>query len=516
MGNTEKEELIEAVLQYGLEELEYASNELLGDREFIAELVRVYDGDYQDVLEYASEEIQADSKFITRLASMEKSTEEQPTIVDEEFDLPEVEDITSAQELEFLKMDDQARGDKDYIIELISKGILEALEYATEDVRMDPEVILEAVIEDWAAIKYASDQLKSDEDFIQQLFELGKISDEQILEFASEELKEDIEFFFELRDRGVNLGNKKIFDLRELRGDSDFIFGLLREGHIEALEWASDSLIEDRRFFPELAFRVPQIHNELWETIILQEYGRGDIAKDKKIVLDVISYYGLHQLEGASEELLGNKDFILELLDNKYLVQDNEDVSTVCSLVNRELLEDKDFILSAIQLYGDSEFKTAILEHVGEEVLEDKEFMLQLIDESGGHILRYAGEKLQGDREFVLAAINDDGTALEFASEELRGDKEIVLEAVKEIDDAVTFASDELKQNDPQIKKLVELVNERDSKIEEMWSKWYSYNQIADAIAPTESMIKAVQAEMIEEMEKATEPEKDTQGQDLE
>ena len=491
MGNTEKEELIEAVLQYGLEELEYASSELLGDREFIAELVRVYDGDYQDILEYASEEIQDDSKFITRLASMEKSAEEQSKIGDEEIDLPEVEeDLNPTQKLEYLKMDDEARGNKEEIMLLIEQGVLDALEYATEDVRMDPEVILEAVIQDWSAIKYASEQLKRDEDFIQQLFELGKISDDQILEFASEELKEDIEFFFELREKGINLENKKISDLRELRGDSDFIFGLLREGHIEALEWASDSLIEDREFFSELAFNVPQIYGELSDEIILQEYGRGDIAKDEEIVLNVIRSYGLHQLEGASKELLGNKDFILELLDNEYLVQDDGDVSTVFCLVDSGLLEDKDFILSAIQLYGDSEYESAILENVGEEVLEDQEFMLQLIDERGGQILRHAGEKLKGDREFVLAAVNVDDTALEFASDELK--------------------------NDPQIKRLVELVNERESKREEMWSKRYSYDQIAEAIAPTESMIKAVQAEMIEEMEKATEPEKDTQGQDLE
>ena len=70
MKYTDSAELIDAVLTYGLEELENASEELLRDRDIILELVREYEGDYRDVLQYVSEELRNDENFVLKLSNL--------------------------------------------------------------------------------------------------------------------------------------------------------------------------------------------------------------------------------------------------------------------------------------------------------------------------------------------------------------------------------------------------------------------------------------------------------------
>lgn len=496
MGNTKKEELIEAVLQYGVDELQFAGEELLGDREFIAELVRVYDGDYQDILEHASEEIQGDSKFITELAGIKKNRErknadeEHATI---EEDLPEdyisirLEDVVERKKC----------GDKGYILSLIEDFGAQAFEYASEELKRDPDVVLEAVIENKDVLKYASEDLKNNRYFIAKLLQDSNLDSDEIVKYASEELEEDIETFTLLNSYGIK------FDIvhqttRDVAGDADVILTLFKYEPECALRLAAPSLRGNKEFFLKLL----ENHKRAWiEDGDVLEYAEGDIRNDAEVVLAAIRGFGVDQLRGAGSELLNRKYFISRLIGLEYLNYE-------------EQLE--------------------ILENAGEEPFEDEEFVLEVIDKMGGSAVKYASEELRGDREIILKAVRDCGLALEYASEELRGDREIVLEAVKIHGDALVFASDELKgdkqivmvalsqdnkmsgriaereelltnhispelQNDPQIRRLVELANQRDSKRNELRRKNYFYHQIAEAIEPTESMIKSVQAEMIAE-----------------
>ena len=265
MENTEREELIEAVLQYGVEELEFASQELLGDREFIAELVRAYDGDYQEVLEYATEEIQADSKFITELAGIGKNAEREN--IDEEHgevgqDLAD-EDISIR--LEDVVERDRC-GNKSYILSLIEDFGAQAFEYASEELKRDPDVVFEAVRENKAVLEHASEDLKNDRYFIAKLLQDSNLSRDEILNYSSKELKEDIRTFrlLDTYDIEFDILNQTT---KDVAGDIDVILTLLEYEPERALELAAPSLRGNKEFFLKL------LENYEYGDILMKEYG---------------------------------------------------------------------------------------------------------------------------------------------------------------------------------------------------------------------------------------------------
>lgn len=353
------EEALGNIEEFGLSELLYLDKEILLNDKFIDALANLFDGGYEEILTFAEKnaELADFSAFIEKLediiSGIEKNTGE-PATTDNVSGLGIFEDDpkpTFEEVLDTFDMVNEAKKDPYYIMGLISRGYWEALKQADDEVRSNPDIILEAVKCNPSALTYASDALKRDEKFIQELFELGTISNEQILEFASEELREIIEIFFSLRNQGIIV--KKIFDLTTLRQDINFILGLLEKGYPinDIFKIADISVQESYEFWSSLVDYDPSIDDK----IILEKPGiKEGINSNESVVLTLMSLYGIYQLEGANKELLSNPEFIWILLNDSDITKEKEDVYYIIYTAN-SIIFNKEFRDKVVALFPDIE-----------------------------------------------------------------------------------------------------------------------------------------------------------------
>ena len=110
--------------------------------------------------------------------------------------------------------------------------------------------------------------------------------------------------------------------------------------------------------------------------------------------------------------------------------------------------KDKEYILNLVQEDID------LLEFVDKELLSDKSFMISVIN-LNGLALKYASDELKDDEDFVKVALqNSAGFALKYASKRLREDRNIVYEAINKYKAPLKYTSEEIRR------KLTEHINE--------------------------------------------------------
>jgi len=87
-----------------------------------------------------------------------------------------------------------------------------------------------------------------------------------------------------------------------------------------------------------------------------------------------------------------------------------------------------------------------VLVYAAVDLMSDRAFMLEAV-KLLGDTLRYATSEVKCDREVVLEAVRQQGCALEFAAEELKFDREVVLESVKQDGRSLKYATQDLKRD---------------------------------------------------------------------
>ena len=179
--------------------LEYASEKLKSDKEFMLKALLIWSFDkyetknYSSGLKYASEELKSDKEFMLAVAEFDKSS----------------------------------------------------LEYASEKLKSDKEFMLAALKNDEYALKYASEELKSDKEFMLAALEYTY----QVKDYASRKLKLDREFALELaKDHPALLRYEipKTFAL-----DKEFIKEVVKCNSL-AIFFVREELESDKEFMSEL------------------------------------------------------------------------------------------------------------------------------------------------------------------------------------------------------------------------------------------------------------------------
>lgn len=472
MENLDKEELIEAVLQYGLEELEYASKDLLGDREFISELIRNYEGDYQDVLEYASEEIQSDQKFISELANVRDNLD---TLEESDFEQQEVMGVEGeAYEEDYSYYEEIERDALD----------LELYDFASQG--------------DWQKAMTIVKRLNiilEDEKTILELAKHGV--GVQILDYIDENLKKDRFFMIQLSKYGIkDLDSDEKLLLLE---DEDDIITLLNKKGEDVLEFIDPDQKGSIDFWvsivgkdPELvryALKCEEVINDLdgWKVVFQalrkddSRYGMGimDIPEVRKLEKDGDDtfYYALGMLENEQTYNERVHGFASQGLD-----REGYDPFTAT-------VSDKEDMLKMILFDSEEEEIEYDMSFASAELLGDKDFLLRAI-----HInprsLEYADVELKKNKEFILQAVKIDANALAYVSPELQGDSDVLLVTTghPDFDSESWFYSEELQ------KKLSKFLESRES-------MQHTASEIAEGIEPTQTDIDSVQNEMISEQE---------------
>ena len=499
MGNIEKNELIEAVLQYGLDELEYASKELLGDREFILELVKAYDGNYHEVLEYASEEIQADERFILELAdaknnlnTVEETPQDIEDIEDSE-DWKREDDYSYFEELEQEKIEDELYEmagsedwkkvleivkrfniklrDKETILELVKQGVgAQVLEYIDENLKNDRDFIIKLANYDIGILKDGDNFLLEDEDdIIQLIYKIG----EEALVVIEPEKKESIDFWRNIVREDPRLLRYAIM-CEDINDDDDFWMVVF-----EALRQHDD----DTMLLPEVQKLEQEGDDSFFRALYMLE--REELYKERVPE-------SIQRLEGIYDPFTGiihDKEAMLKMIsfdsDDDEICHSVGDITLgdEMEFASGELLSDKDFLLKAIAI----NYRT--LNYADTELKKDKEFIVEVV-KINACALRYVSPELQKDRDVILAAIQNE----EFEDFLLwYADKEFLLKVIEIDEGAIEHAREEL-QNDPEILEAIE--KQRKQKEQ---AKQYTPQEIAEGIEPIESAIQQVQEQMIAE-----------------
>ncbi len=163
----------------------------------------------------------------------------------------------------------------------------------------------------------------------------------------------------------------------------------------------------------------------------------------KKYLLGQITYQDASILEGASDDIKADRQFMLKAVQKR---------GYALKYASDDLKADKEVVIAAVQQYGYA------LKHASDNLKADKEVVLAAVQQNG-YALEYASSELKADKEFVISAVQKNGYALKYLSENLRSDKEVVIAAVKQQPTALKFALGGLNQ-DPDCLKTAGLFDD--------------------------------------------------------
>ncbi|MGR3912318.1 MAG: DUF4116 domain-containing protein [Candidatus Rhabdochlamydia sp.] len=312
-----------------------------------------------------------------------------------------------------------------------------ALERASEALKNNKQIVLAAVKNNWQALKYANDKLKDDPDVVLAAIEKSGYA----LEYASARLKNDKEFILPILKKH-DWTFEFISD--ELKDDLNIARIVLEEDGW-ALQYVSERLKKDKPFILNTLERVEdgleyvsEAFQDDLDIVLLSikksgrefRYASERLRNDPTIVLTAVKGYG-EALEHASTRLKNDREFVLTAMkiDGSGLKH-----------VSETLKNDPEIVLAAV--------KTSLgaFKYASEELKNNREFALKAIQEHESSFY-YVNENLKNDKKFIFSALERNGLVLEYMSTTLKNDKEIVLAAVKENEEAFEYASDELKNN---------------------------------------------------------------------
>ena len=422
--------------------LVYASDRLKDNKEFMLELNEI-DGRN---LAYASDRLKSDRDFI--FSASECSMWALAFATDELKDDKEfVLQIVEKNSWTIKHASDRLKNDKDVVLKAIENDAW-FLVYARNELRNNREFLLEAINQnsecllfaddglkkeilanldkndsfdeeqkdnadymlklikkDYFNIKYASDRLKNDSDFILKAI---NSSDEgfKCLAFATDELKANKEFILKIYKK---VGNYTFALASEtLKCDKDYILKLLKYNYLD-FAYVCYELRSDREFMQNAI-------SENGETI---EFASYELRNDEEFILQAIEKNHLCFVY-ASDRFKNDKEFMLKAIDKNYMVIEH---------AKNMFRDDKDVILAALEQdnFGLS------LSHASDRLRNDKEFMLKVADVNI-KALKFLSDRLKNDSDFILKAFEKDNRSLEYASSELKANKEFMAEINEKIE----------------------------------------------------------------------------------
>ena len=257
--------------------------------------------------------------------------------------------------------------------------------FASDRLKDDEEIVIEASKEDMKAFQYASKRLKSDKSFIFKL--LSEISKYSKNNPEYDELDYFIDFIFKTIDKTY-------------KTDKDFFLKLVKiDGQL--LKKASSKLKNDLEIGIEAIKNDPNAVDFLSETI-----------KNHKEIISLLKDSKLNSEKNSDSETNESKQIILEMLyefEESYF----KDASA-------ELKDDYDFVKQVLKMSAEQ------IEFVSDR-LKDNPEIAKLAVRSNEYLFQFISVRLKNDREFVKNLISKNGYILNWLEANLRLDKELIL-----------------------------------------------------------------------------------------
>lgn len=162
---------------------------------------------------------------------------------------------------------------------------------------------------------------------------------------------------------------------------------------------------------------------------------------DKDIVKNIVNRNGYYLILG-NNDIRKDEEIVLKAISN---LMDKTDYKNIFKFINKDLINNKDFLIKEIVLTESA----IILDYVDEEVFEDREFMIkaEAIDRTDD-VSKHISKTFENDKDFLYQMELLGGICcLEFASPELRNNKDFVINMIKLYSGNVEFASERLKDD---------------------------------------------------------------------
>ncbi len=482
------EEVVRAAIQNNGGSFKYASQRLRSNKDLALLAIKVDGRAYK----YVSSDLKEDRDIVrqvirghwtsTAITLLPKSVWEDPDVVEEltSADVPQLDFLPLAlrDNAEFMEgflpriedclsdCSERLRGDRAFVRKALNYGF-DNLKFASDELKDDEQLIEPFLTQSYnSAFKYASERLRSNKSLALK----GLRHNVDIFKYLSQELRGDEELV-KLAVYG-NVNNLKYTDSK-YRGDRDFILSVLELGHsgYRMLEFLSDELKADRTIVEkavelngdELKYADPKFLDD--KSVVLKAIdGHGSIfdllseemASDPMILSKVAENGGYHELENYEGIYYSRADSLAMITDS---------YSSYYNWLNYNFMIEKEFIEKAfsksyslypylpLELRKNKEYIRLALQFDGEEVLDyipdeclDEELLEKIAKLGYIAILRLRPEVME-QRDKILMLLRQSGEHLMYLSDALKKDKEIVAVAVETDGLALQYADSALRSD---------------------------------------------------------------------
>jgi hypothetical protein len=331
--------------------------------------------------------------------------------------------------------------DDDILLAALNAGVCE-LKDMPKHMRANRDIVTSVIQKDGIQLKYASTELQNSRQLV-----LKAVSNSDYLEDASEKFRDNIKIVTKsVENNGCTLkyASKRFKDNEE-------IVKLAVKSNPDAFQFASNRLRNNYEFAKlvgELNYCSARLKNNKKFVIaivringIQYNYCSNELKNDEDVVMCAVTIDG-NMLQYVPKKFKSNFDIVIRAMivsngkclayasdelkrDSRFILYYMKQTGTYWNETPQKLLSNREFVLSAVQYYGD------ILRFVTEELRLDKEILSAAPDYSE-YILSYFGH-YPYDKKLFLAAVSKNYRVLEYASNKLLSDKDILLAALDDL-----------------------------------------------------------------------------------
>ncbi len=232
--------------------------------------------------------------------------------------------------------------DKDFVMQKVKEDGIN-LEYASEELRNDRELVLTAVSQDVGifVLRYVSEELRNDREIVLKAIDSSEYA---FLSDATSEYPDDTSKYIS----------------KDLLNDKEIVLKLVKAGG-EILIYVGEKMKNDKEVVLE-AIR----NSKGYSVDGLLSFASEELRSNKEFVLEVVNING-RELEGASEELRNDREVVLEAVKTD---------GFALGFASEELRNDREIVLKAIE--GEKD-KYQILKYTNENLRN--EYMLKYMSE---------------------------------------------------------------------------------------------------------------------------------------
>lgn len=354
----------------------------------------------------------------------------------------------------------------DYDVVLASVKKCNSLQYASDELKQNENIVVAAISRDGLAFKHVDKSLRANKAYVLMAIN----NNGKALKYAAESFRNDKEVVLTaIKCKKHMLKSPLKYASYHLLGDRDVVLEAVRHNK-KALKYVISRYVlndgskycDDKEIILKAAPHYNTCFNQINDDLILQaiyksgaalQYAPIQFKNNKDIVLAAISTFP-PAYAYASYALKCDTDVLDKFISS---TSGPINLSIIPDVVlNDDLFRKAPYFMRTSSGHVDVSKKTALLIASIRNNYSAVECISQYYDDedvvsaalcNGNLKLEKVSERLRNNKSIVLNAVKHNGSYLRWASEELRSDREVVETAMQNYPPAIQYASNELRMN---------------------------------------------------------------------